>query len=135
MAIKRVPEPICQGFQIPELGKFSFNIKYRGNPYGAILIRFNGAVYGYLNQCVHMPRALDCEESNIFDESGRYLQCSMHSICYDPVSGESLSEICAGKKLTALKVREEGSWVYLLDKRAVMETQPILPDKKSTSRS
>jgi len=45
----------------------------------------------------------------------------MHSICYDPVSGESLSEICAGKKLTALKVREEGEWVYLVDKRAVMD--------------
>ncbi len=130
MAIRRVPEPICQGFQVPELGKFSFNIRYRGNPCSAILIRFNGAVYGYLNQCVHMPRALDCEESNIFDESGRYLQCSMHSICYDPVSGESLSEICAGKKLTALKVREEGGCVYLLDKRAIMETKPILPNKK-----
>ncbi|HBA65812.1 MAG TPA: (2Fe-2S)-binding protein [Methylococcaceae bacterium] len=125
MAIRRVPEPICQGYQVTELGKFSFNINYRGKSRSAILIRFNGAVYGYLNQCVHMPRALDCEDSNIFDESGRYLQCSMHSICYDPVSGQSLSEICAGKKLTALKVREEGSWVYLLDKRAIMETKLI----------
>ena len=122
MAIKQlVPAPVCLGSQVPELGKFSFAIQYWGNRRNAILVRFKGVVYGYLNQCVHMPRALDCEHDNIFDESGRYLQCSMHSICYDPVSGESLSEICAGKKLTALKVREEGEWVYLVDKRAAMD--------------
>ena len=119
----QVSVPICLGTQIPELGKFSFIIRYRGDERPAILVRFKGAVYGYLNQCVHMPKTLDCEQTDIFDESGRYLQCSMHSICYDPVSGESVSEICSGKKLTALKVREEGDWVYLADKRAVMDAK------------
>lgn len=121
MSVKqKTLERICLGSQLPELGKFSFNVHYRGIPRSAILVRYKGVVYGYLNQCVHMPRPLDCEHSDIFDESGRYLQCSMHSICYDPVSGESLSEICAGKKLTALQVREEGGGVYLVDKRAVL---------------
>ena len=118
---QHVPEPICPSLQVLELGKFPFSIQYRGGRRDAILVRFKGVVYGYLNQCVHMPRALDCEHDDIFDETGQYLQCSMHTICYDPVSGESLSEICAGKKLTALKVREEGEWVYLVDKRAVMD--------------
>jgi len=121
MSIKQqVPESICPANQVPELGKYSFSVHYRGGARNAILVRFKGVVYGYLNQCVHMPKPLDCEQDHIFDESGRYLQCSMHSICYDPASGESLSEICAGKKLTALKVREEGGWVYLVDKRAII---------------
>ncbi len=121
MSVKQqVPEPICPALRVPELGKISFTIDYRGSRRNAILVRFKGVVYGYLNQCVHMPRPLDCEHGDIFDESGRYLQCSMHSICYDPVSGESLSEICAGKKLTALKIREEGGWIYLVDKRAAL---------------
>ncbi len=85
----------------------------------AILIRFKGTVYGYLNQCVHMPKTLDCEDGNIFDETSRYLQCSMHKICYDPTSGASISELCSGKKLTALKVKEQGEWVYWLDKKAI----------------
>ncbi len=113
---------ICPASQLGELGKFTFSIHYRGAKRDAILVRFKGSVYGYLNQCVHMPRTLDCENHNIFDDSGRYLQCSMHSICYDPISGMSLSEICAGKKLTALKVLEEGEWIYLTDKRAVIDT-------------
>lgn len=87
------------------------------------MIRFKGEVYAYLNQCVHMPKALDCEESNIFDESGRYIQCSMHSICYDPISGVSVSELCAGKKLTQLKVVEQGDWIYLVDKKTNLDSQ------------
>lgn len=122
MSIKqRIPEIICSGLQVPELGKFSFSINYRGIRQSAILVRFKGLVYGYLNQCVHMPKRLDCEQSHIFDESGRYLQCSMHKICYDPANGECISEICAGKKLTALKVGEQGGWVYLLDKRSILD--------------
>jgi nitrite reductase/ring-hydroxylating ferredoxin subunit len=129
MAIKQqVPAPVCLGSQVPELGKFSFAIQYWGKRRNAILVRFKGVVYGYLNQCVHMPRALDCEHGDIFDETGRYLQCSMHSICYDPVTGEALSEIIAGKKLTALNVREEGDWVYLVDKRAVMDAADLVGD-------
>ena len=122
MAIKQpIPEPICPGLHVAELGKFPFAIQYRGVRRDAILIRFQGVVYAYVNQCVHMPKPLDCEQSHIFDDTGQYLQCSMHTICYDPVTGESLSEICAGKKLTAVHVREEGGWVYLVDKRATME--------------
>jgi len=123
MALKNQdPVPICAGLHVPELGKFAFNVSYRGQSRQAILVRFRGTVYGYLNQCVHMPKALDCEESNIFDESGRYLQCSMHKICYEPVDGSSVSELCAGKKLTALKVREEAEIIYLVDKRAKLNT-------------
>ena len=100
-----INQTICTSAQVPELGKYPLTLLYRGEIRQAILIRFKGVVYGYLNQCVHMPRTLDCEQDNIFDESQRYLQCSMHSICYDPVTGESLSEICAGKKLTSFKVK------------------------------
>jgi len=129
MSTKRIPEIICSGFQVPELGKFSFSVNYRGTRRSAILIRFKGVVYGYLNQCVHMPKRLDCEHSHIFDESGQYLQCSMHKICYEPTSGESISEICAGKKLTALKVTEAGGMVYLMEKRS---TAVDFVDKRNT---
>lgn len=117
---KCLPAPICTGDEIAELGKFPFFVSYRGQRRRALLIRFRGKVYGYLNQCVHMPKPLDVEQSHIFDETGRYLQCSMHSICYEPTTGESLSEICAGRKLTALKVREENGRVYLMEKRCAL---------------
>ncbi|MFM8332164.1 MAG: hypothetical protein ACKN9T_10785 [Candidatus Methylumidiphilus sp.] len=67
----------------------------------------------------HLTR-LDCKHDDIFDESRRSLQFSMRSICYDPMTGESLSEISTGKKLSALKVAETDGWVYLLEKKAVV---------------
>jgi nitrite reductase/ring-hydroxylating ferredoxin subunit len=120
---------ICPSSCIAELGKYKFKIRYRGESREAILIRFKGVAYAYLNQCVHMPRALDCEHDNIFDDSERFLQCSMHSICYDPVTGSSLSEICYGKKLTAIKVSEEGDWVYLNEKRTELSADFDSVDK------
>ena len=117
----QIPDPICTSLQVPELGKFSFAIQFRGERRDAFLVRFKGMVYGYLNECAHMLRPLDCEQAHIFDESGQYLQCSMHGIQYDPKSGEALSDLCAGKKLTALKVREEEGWVYLVDKRSILD--------------
>ncbi|MGD0958961.1 MAG: Rieske 2Fe-2S domain-containing protein [Methylomonas sp.] len=118
MPIKNhTPITVCPSSQIKELGKLALSVRYRGEKRDAILIRFKGTVYGYLNRCVHMPRTLDCEDNNIFDDTEHYLRCSMHGICYDPVSGESQSELCAGKKLTVIKVKEEDGWVYLIDKK------------------
>ena len=119
MSVKaKHPTPICAASEVVDLGKYAFSVVYRDQRREAILVRFQGVVYGYLNQCVHMPRALDCEASEIFDETGRYIQCSMHSICFDPVTGVSMSQLCEGKKLTALKVSELDGVIYLLEKRA-----------------
>jgi len=125
-AKQREPIAICRGTQVPEAGKHSFSILHQGKPKQAVLIRFKGLVYAYINQCVHMPKALDCEDVNIFDETGQYIQCSMHKICYDPVNGASVSELCSGKKLTALKVKEQGEWVYWLDKKAISGVDHLL---------
>jgi hypothetical protein len=47
--IQRIPEIICSGLQVPELGQFCFFVNYRGTERSAILVRFRGRVYGYLN--------------------------------------------------------------------------------------
>ncbi len=127
MSVKQhEPVAICRGVDVPESDKYGFTILRQGKQSEAFLIRFKGVVYGYLNQCVHMPKTLDCEDGNIFDETGQYLQCSMHKICYDPQSGACVSELCSGKKLTALKVKEAGDWVYWLDKRAISGIDRLL---------
>jgi nitrite reductase/ring-hydroxylating ferredoxin subunit len=105
---------------VPDLGKQRFFVHYRGDRREAILVRCQGRVHGYLNECAHMPKPLDGEDSHVFDESGRYVQCSMHGICFDPCSGEPVNELCGGRKLTVLQVREEEGWIYLVDKKATL---------------
>ena len=114
----RAPSPICPSAALTELGSHRFQVLYRGAPREAILVRFRGVAYGYLNECVHMPRQLDGEERHVFDEAGGAIRCSMHGITYRPETGECLSEICAGKSLTSLRVEEREGVLYLTDKRA-----------------
>lgn len=116
----RLPQVICRSETLRDSLPRKFRILYRGEPMTAILIRHDGVAYGYLNRCAHMPRTLDCERADILDHSRKFLRCSMHGITYDPATGECLSEICAGKSLTALRIDERDGEIRLRDKRALL---------------
>jgi nitrite reductase/ring-hydroxylating ferredoxin subunit len=86
-------------------------------PSSVIVFRYQDECIAYRYVCVHMPRRQDCERDMIFDATGRHLGRSMHGIVYDPISGESLSEICRGQYLTAVEVQENEEGVWIVDKR------------------
>ena len=90
---------------------------YAGEPASVLVFRYRGDCLAYRNLCVHMPRALDCERDMIFDDTGQYLRCSMHGIVYDPITGESVSTMCNGQRLTPVKVLEDEAGIWINDKR------------------
>ena len=118
--LPRTAAPICPSAALAELGRHRLRVRYRGEPREAILVRFRGVAYGYLNQCVHMPKELDCEHCHVFDAAGESIRCSMHGITYAPTTGECLSEICAGESLTRLRVQERDGTLYLTEKRTTL---------------
>lgn len=123
----RAARPICPSNDLGERRSYGFRIVYRGTPRDAILIRFRGVAYAYLNRCVHMPRRLDGEEPRVFDEGGQFLRCTMHGIVYDPVTGLCQSEICADQSLTPIRIAERGGTIYLTDKRAALAAADPTP--------
>jgi nitrite reductase/ring-hydroxylating ferredoxin subunit len=90
---------------------------FEGREEECLVLRFDDRVYAYINRCVHMPRRLDCEQSRIFDRTGRHLRCSMHGIVYRPETGASLSTMCEGERLRAVGVYEEDGEVGIADFR------------------
>lgn len=92
------------------------DVVYRGQPRSVVVFRYQGECRSFINLCVHMPRELDCVRSTIFEPSGPRLRCSMHGIVYDPTSGESVSTMCGGQRLTAIQVEEDELGVWLADK-------------------
>lgn len=104
---------VCRSQELSEGEYKQVTAAFRNEPSSVIVFRHKNQCMAYRNLCVHMPRRLDCEKDMIFDDSGQYLRCSMHGIVYDPVTGESISEICRGKKLTPVKIyeNEEGVWI------------------------
>lgn len=92
------------------------DIEYFKKKHSAIVFRYLGRVYAYLNQCVHMPRQLNCEKNTVFDKDRKFLRCSMHGIVYDPVSGKSVSTMCNGQKLVPLRCKNIDNQIVLSQK-------------------
>jgi len=108
---------VCQSDQLREGNYKQIEVAYRNEPSSVVVFRYQGNCLAYRNLCVHMPRTLNCEKDMIFDDSGRYLRCSMHGIVFDPITGESVSEICKGDKLTPVRLLENEQGVWICDKR------------------
>jgi nitrite reductase/ring-hydroxylating ferredoxin subunit len=108
---------VCRSAELADRQHRVVPVLFKGRPHTAIVLRHRGRIYAYLNQCVHMVRRLDCMEDEIFDSRNEHLRCSMHGIAYHPATGESLSVLCSGERLEALRSAEIDQRVYLADKR------------------
>ncbi len=108
---------ICERADLAEGDSRRVEVLFRQQADSVIVLRHRGEVRAYRNLCVHMPRSLDCEHGQVFDRHSGHLRCSMHGIAYSAETGESLSEICLGKQLTAVRVFETGTGIYFRDRR------------------
>ena len=98
---------ICSSSEVAESAQgFRFKLTRFGAEAPAFVIRYQGKVYGYLNQCGHVPAELDWQPGQFFDDSKLYLICSIHGALYAPESGRCLGGRCQGVGLKAIKVIE-----------------------------
>ena len=105
---------ICPSAAVAESGTgFRFTVKSYGRDEPAFVVRYQGKVYGYLNQCGHVPAELDWQPGEFFDDSKIYLICSIHGALYAPDSGRCLGGRCQGKGLKALAVSEIDDKIFL----------------------
>jgi len=105
---------ICASHELVDAGQgFRFTVAQYGREVPAFAIRFNGQVFGYLNECGHVPTQLDWLPGEFFDDSKLYLICSVHGALYAPESGRCLGGRCQGKGLKPLKLREIKSAIFL----------------------
>lgn len=121
---------VCAREQLIEGGYLRLDVAYDSEPISVVVFRHKGRCGAFRNLCVHMPRELDCEQDMIFDATGNYLRCSMHGIVYDPITGESISEICIGKRLTPVDVEEDETGVWICDRHV----RPLAADEASPGR-
>lgn len=109
--------PVCASATLADRQYLKVQLTFEKRPEECVLFRHAGRAYAYINRCVHMPRQLDCEKRDIFDETGRYLRCSMHGIVYTPDTGTSISTMCEGEQLRPVDIYEEDGEIGIADFR------------------
>ncbi len=105
---------ICASDAVLETGKgFRFTVRRYERDVQAFVVRYKGQVYGYFNECGHIPAELDWQPGEFFDDSKLYLICSIHGALYAPDSGRCLGGRCQGRGLKPIKVREIEGQIFL----------------------
>lgn len=110
----RVARVICDSTALENGGMgVRFRVQTPAGEASAFVVRFDGAVYAYINRCAHVPVEMDWTDGAFFDYSKLYLICSTHGAMYLPHTGECVAGPCNGKRLTPLPVEERGGQVIL----------------------
>ena len=107
---------ICQAADLVDRGRgLRFDIVRHGVREPAFAVRYGSKVYGYVNQCAHVPVELDWQPGEFFDDSGLYLICATHGAIYAPESGRCLGGRCNGKGLQPIVVVERDDQVFIIE--------------------
>jgi nitrite reductase/ring-hydroxylating ferredoxin subunit len=115
MAIDKLKQ-ICTRSELDEISFLIRPVRFKNQLTSAIIFTFNGSAYAYINHCMHMHRPLNCEQDAVFDETGKYLRCSMHGFIFEPTTGECQSPVCLGQRLQSLRLEEMNGLVYFAEK-------------------
>jgi len=107
---------ICAASELVELGRgVRFELERSGQSQPAFVVRFDGQLRAFLNQCGHIPVELDWQEGEFFDYTRLYLICSTHGALYHPASGHCVGGRCAGRGLIPVPVVERDGQVYVIE--------------------
>jgi nitrite reductase/ring-hydroxylating ferredoxin subunit len=90
-------------FALPELGE-----RVTG-----FVIRYNGLVHAYVNQCAHLSVELDWNEGDFFDLAKNYVICATHGAQYQPETGYCVMGPCKGRSLQAIHVTERSDEILI----------------------
>lgn len=78
-----------------------------------LLVRKNGALFGYVNSCPHQGTPLETFADRFFTEDKSLLLCSTHGARFRIEDGFCVGGPCFGKRLAPLAIREEQGEIHL----------------------
>lgn len=108
-SIETISIPLCNSADLVNSGDaVPFDVVYCGRASRGFAIRFEGAVYGYLNQCAHVPMEMDYQPNRFFDSTGQYLMCATHGAIYRPQTGECRGGPCRGGLIKIAMTEQNG---------------------------
>lgn len=90
-----------------------FKMPIYGEYASGFVIRYQGRVYAYVNQCAHIPVELDWKEGEFFTAQKDFLICATHGAEYEPNTGHCVAGPCKGRSLKPMAVVEENEQILV----------------------
>ncbi len=105
--------PLCASAELEDHGRaWVWDVLQYGRPARAFVLRFDGALRGYMNRCLHVPTEMDWQPGEFLDAEKRFILCSIHGAAYAPESGRCVGGPCGRGSLTPVAVAERDGQVY-----------------------
>ena len=78
----------------------------------AFVIRWQGGLHGYINECQHASVPMDFE-GDVLESERQFILCPYHGAIYQPDTGKCVGGPCRGSTLDAVPVEERDHKIWL----------------------
>ena len=89
---------------IPDPGSREFCVGGQENKREGFIVRKNGQVYAYQNECPHTGAPLNWGEHVFLDSADELIQCAMHGALFTIEEGYCLHGPCLGSTLQKISL-------------------------------
>lgn len=104
---------LCGLDDIEEHGSAGFTAEVNGEMQRLMVIRFDGQVYVYINECPHIHSPLDFNPGQFLNYDKNMIMCATHGALFNIDDGVCVHGPCLGKHLKPVKCRvhDESVWI------------------------
>jgi nitrite reductase/ring-hydroxylating ferredoxin subunit len=107
-------DKLCHLNEIDDPGSRGFELTRNGDEFLMFLVKKEGQIYGYRNECPHAFVNLDWRPNDFLDLDKALIQCSVHGALFTIETGDCVGGPCNGRRLepVAIHVDKKGD-IYL----------------------
>jgi len=91
----------------------TFPLQFLGRDAEGFVLRHEGALYAYLNECPHWSVELDLGDGHFFDPAIGRIYCKNHGALFHPENGVCETGPCLGRSLVRFLVRAQGDDAFV----------------------
>lgn len=100
---------------LAEPGAKGLSFGQPGQMFEIVLVRFEGHVMGFRNECPHALTPLEFMPDKFFNREKTLLVCSTHGAQFKPDNGVCVRGPCKSKALKPVPIRLEGDQIVMGD--------------------
>lgn len=98
-------ETLCHIDDITDPGAKGFAVKKGRRERLLFIVKKDGDVYAYENECPHAGINLEWQEDDFLDTDKALIQCSVHGALFKIENGDCMGGPCNGEGLTSINIQ------------------------------